>query len=1190
MVCFSHINSRPFLLTRLVSSISWLENHTFLVGHTPSTFNQGPPAVSTTFHIVTRQTQSQVSFVFQKLPEVCPNYNTSRLPPHTFLRRLREFPPSLRDLIVVVSTGAPDIGLISRSKVPLTNAFPHDKVTDVFTTTTIANDARRAQLPITADFIETTAIGVALDLSAQENVTRPLPGEEIEESHGPLPGVMVLNNEGVLSFWWIVYADSIRQGTTYSGLVLSTRQEQGQSQASQLRSNTTAVSNHFGGVSALSGTVASPFDKPATPATWATSTAGSSGFGTTSGLGKQPSPWGANASTSTATQSASPAFGQPAFGQAGGFSQPAFGTTSALGSQRAAFGMAGTIGNRVSPWATTSGTPSSAFGQVGVPGIGIGNTSATAPANSPFGSARTGGFAEFAKAPGFSAAAAQGRLDSGFGQGSPGVPFSSGIESDMSFSGITKPEDSSSSLFKDNTFVLGSTFKGDGTAANDLPKPTTASNSLFGTNIDEGLGAARKGALTPPSQEAEMDDDIGDGNKSSPLSSIDRESITPAENPDIAKSPSDVAPSSHEGYFGVEAESSVAPASGEASAPVVSTSDTGDGTTPITTTPKETPRKSQISRISNETTPTPQIKSEFEENEHTALTELSANNAEPSLPPEPTSKASYTPGDTSSSSIDTPSHQESVPSRKQNTIAKESPQNAGDGDDVSEDDEGSGVDVAQEISPTSDPNQSPRETPGSSFGASFDKSPLGGLFTKVSQHQNQMSKPLFGEVGQTSIPYFRQPIKGPESPRSPSPIRPIFSGDRQRPENARSFTAPSQPAKVTAYRTITLSPALAEPSTRASLEAERKLRDQFGAKKAQQAAEEEQELSDREDEKVREELATEVEPTKDLAPFLAHQDYVGGVNKPGVAGQIETVYRDINSMLDTLGLNARSLKAFVVGHSEFLQSGGRERNDLETEDWCLVEIWELKKVEDQLMAQLEKGRVRSVQEKLDICRDYRSALKKVRSKRHAIARVVDAKSNPEQIEAKKTAALDSDQSHRQHELRKKFSEFQKLLAKAEENISLLRANLVSFETRNGKSAPLRKPTVEAVTSTIKKMTSMVEKKTIDINLLEAEMRRICSSPVNGSDGKEQSPFTSSLLSSKPSSPPSKMAGEHQTPRLSGSNLRKSFSESGTPGKRLSKVTNEDITRYRTKVQRRSEINAVIKKALLDSGPKLRSLD
>lgn len=1148
-----------------MSSISWIENNTLLVGHTPSAFNQGPPP-STTFHIITRQTQSQVPFIFQKLPDVCPILNTARLPPYTFLQRLREFPPSLRDLIVVVSTGAPDVGLISRSKVPLTNAFPHDKVTDVFTTTTVANDARRAQIPINPDYTETTAIGVALDLSAQEKVTRPLPGEEIEESHGPLPGVMVLNNEGVLSFWWLVYADSIRQGTTYPGLVLGTRQEQGQIQTSQFSSNTAAISNSFGGVSALSGTVASSFNKPATPATWATSTAGSGGFGTTSGLGKQLSPWGANASNTTTTQSAS-----TAFGHSGGFPQPEFGTTSALGSQGVAFGMAGTIGNRVSPWAAASGTSGSAFGQAGVPGIGSSNTSAAAPASSPSRSSRIGGFAEFAKAPGFSAAAAQGRLDSGFGQGSPGVPFSSGIESDTSFSGITKTEDSSSSLFNNNTFVLGSTFKGDGAAANDLRKPLTASDSLFGTNIDETLEATKKGALTPPSQEAEMNDDMSDGDKTSPLSSMERESITPIENPDVSKSPSTTAPPSHGGYFGTQAQSTVTPASVEASAPAVPISDIGDDSTPITTTPKETPRKPEISRTSNETTPTPPIKRELDDNEHTALKEFSANTAEPSLPPEPTSKASYTPGDTSSSSIDTPLPQESVPSRKKTMVPEDSPQNGGDGHDVSEDDEGSGVDVAEEISPTTDPNQSPKVTPGSSFGANFDKSPLGGLFTKVSQHQSRPSKPLFGEVGQTSIPYFRQPVKEPESPRSPSPVRPIFSGDRQRPDNARSFTAPSQPAKVI------------------SLEAERKLRDQLRAKMAQKAAEEEQELSDREDEKVREELATEVEPTKDLAPFLAHQDYVGGVSKPGVAGQIETVYRDINSMLDTLGLNARSLKAFVNGHIEFSERKGRERKDLETEDWCLVEIWELNKVESQLMVQLDNGRLRSVQEKLDTCRDYRTALKKIRSKRYEIARVVDAKSDPEQIEAKKLAALDSDQSLRQHQLRKDFSGFQKLLAQAEENISLLRAKLASFEISNGKSAPLRKPTVEAVTSTVKKMTSMVEKKTIDIDLLEAEMRRLRFPSVTGSDGREQSPFTSSLHSSTLNSSPLRTAGEPQTPRMSGNNLRKSVGESGTPGKRMSKITKEDVTRYRTKVQRRSEINAVIKKALLDSGPRLRSL-
>jgi hypothetical protein len=31
------------------------------------------------------------------------------------------------------------------------------------------------------------------------------------ESSTPLPGVLLLNNDGILSSWWFVYADSIRQ-------------------------------------------------------------------------------------------------------------------------------------------------------------------------------------------------------------------------------------------------------------------------------------------------------------------------------------------------------------------------------------------------------------------------------------------------------------------------------------------------------------------------------------------------------------------------------------------------------------------------------------------------------------------------------------------------------------------------------------------------------------------------------------------------------------------------------------------------------------------------------------------------------------------------------------------------------------------------------------------------------------------
>lgn len=51
-----------------VSALSWLENDIFLVAHTPSAGDDGMiPA--TTFHIATRQSQPQVSYTYQKLPD-----------------------------------------------------------------------------------------------------------------------------------------------------------------------------------------------------------------------------------------------------------------------------------------------------------------------------------------------------------------------------------------------------------------------------------------------------------------------------------------------------------------------------------------------------------------------------------------------------------------------------------------------------------------------------------------------------------------------------------------------------------------------------------------------------------------------------------------------------------------------------------------------------------------------------------------------------------------------------------------------------------------------------------------------------------------------------------------------------------------------------------------------------------------
>src|SRR6201999_2598822 len=76
-------------------------------------------------------------------------------------------------------------------------------------------------------------------------------------------------------------------------------------------------------------------------------------------------------------------------------------------------------------------------------------------------------------------------------------------------------------------------------------------------------------------------------------------------------------------------------------------------------------------------------------------------------------------------------------------------------------------------------------------------------------------------------------------------------------------------------------------------------------------------LEDDEDERIRAALAQPVHPTLRLDAFLAHQDYAGRVTHCGVGGNVERVYRDVNGMLDTLGLNARALAAFVAGQEAF---------------------------------------------------------------------------------------------------------------------------------------------------------------------------------------------------------------------------------------------------------------------------------
>lgn len=1130
------------------------------------------------------------------------------------MQRLKDFPPNIQDMIIVVSTASADVGLFTRATAPLTKEFDMQRVTNTFTTTSIADDARRASLPIqtVGEGADTTAIGVALDLSSNEKVKRPLPQEEYEETNGPLPGLMVLNEEGILSSWWVVYADSIRQNTVYPGLANAASQ-QSQLQTSQQESALAGVGSKptpfgqssFGG-NAAGSISAMGISKPA-----------ASGFGipasvTSIGLGKAQSPWGSALSTGLATQNTNTAFGQTAFGV------PAFGSPSTVGgtSQGSAFGATGGLGNRVSPWGGQSlGSASasgSVFGQPGGLGNGAPRGSGAAGTTSAFG-ASTGGFATFAKGPGFAIAAAQGVGGGGsvLSRPNPEASLDSGMETDNSFAEIPgKQTETSKGLFSGDAFKLGSTFKGDGTAANDFPKPSiNTSSSLFGNNFAQSLNETEKVLPTASTQEAQMNDNMSDYG-SRPSSPIDRGSISPVIQPTAPESqfPSTALPT-NAGSFGTQAQNDVTPSVVESSAPPVSSP---EEPLAISTTPQDTPRKP------GEVAPSQTVKSEPKDDPQSSLNQIPKSPPKNPLPPQTTSRASYAAGDTSNSSKssaeDAPLPPDFLPTRKKPKDLPSIPAEPlvpleDKDDDRLDDDEGSGVDVAQELSPLTDPTQSPKISPESSFGPLVDKSPSNERFSQVQRNQpRQGTKVLFGEVGSnpTGFPHLPPATKMRESSRSPSPIRGLSIAGHLRPDPARSVSAPGHPTKAIAARRQAMSQITSEASPQPSqLEIRNRERDLRRSRRAQQAAEEEQDLTDREDEKVREELATEVEPMKDLEPFLAHQDYVGKISKDGIPGQIEAVYRDINSMIDTLGLNARSLKAFVTWHNNNYKDGGRSLEDLESPDWSMSEIEDLESLQRKLFQQLEGGRINDVQSKLSVCREMRKELHRLRSKRQEITKIIGAKSDPAKSEALKATPLDLHQSTIQHDLRRDFARVQKLLGDAEEAISMLRVSLASKDRSNGKTSAVKKPTVEAVTNTINKMTSMIERKNLDLDILEVHMGRLGLSSSSSARGPNESTGETNLvsISSSPYSYTKKSPGQRNpgpstfnnscsrsfTPERSSNGLLTSSTQR-TPAsarKSMQNVTNEEVDRYRTNFHHRKAVGAIIRSAFMKSGPRVR---
>lgn len=351
-------------------------------------------------------------------------------------------------------------------------------------------------------------------------------------------------------------------------------------------------------------------------------------------------------------------------------------------------------------------------------------------------------------------------------------------------------------------------------------------------------------------------------------------------------------------------------------------------------------------------------------------------------------------------------------------------------------------------------------------------------------------------------------------------------------------------------------------------------------------AEEAQPLVDEEADEIQHILSEEVEGTLEIDQLIAHTDVAGPAQK-SIPAQVEAVYRDINAMIDTLGLNARSVKAFVKGHSERPQASPRTKEDLEiADDWVLCELEDLSEVVDgDLASSLEACRVQDVEEKKDECSDLSRNLSRLRAKQNDLDLML-AKFDPEHAETMRNMPLSAEQSAQQSDLRREFARFSKMLSETEEAVTLLKTRIASAGGASGRGP--QPPTVEAVMRTIAKMTNMVEKRSGDVDVLEDQMRKLHLGSVASREGTPMSPRTPKKSSALAES----VAGAGATPRGFRSSLASSpFKGAATPPrKRISGFSGEEKRELMDRRARKSEMLGKLRARVEDKGVAVWTMD
>ena len=1135
-----------------ITSIYWIETNDFLVIHTPLNPPDSEADNDSIYHLAHRERGNP--WTFFKFSDPCPvGFGDIRKPAHHFVQRMREW-GTLNELIVAASTASEDIGVFTRSKAGLSE---DPVVKDVFTTTATPEGRRLAMRM--SDIGDTSPIGMAFDLSTKEKVEKPIPtDEDIDDSPGPVPALYVLDNEGILNMWWVVLNEAIRDNIPYPDLIAAggprpLDQRKGSEVASPASTaqpsspmRPPSSTNAFGslgqpaaatsqspafGQSAFGQPSTTPSQKPAFGQS-AFGQPSTPAFGGTAALGNKQSPWGGAASTLTGGGTT---FGKSTFGQPSSFGQPSHASQQpAFGSS--AFGQVGGMGGKQgSVW----GTPSQQPPQQSTPAAGGsvfgGNTSSQSPFMNVGGSkASTSGFGalgsgaskttpsifgekkpslpadpsgstvSFGNNTSFGSGSTTFGVRSGFGSpdgsstfGKPSAPASreDTMEDDAGTSDTAStakpPTDTSKNAFglAAGGFKLGSTFKGDGTAKDDLPKPKNPGAGLFGKGFGDALGNASKASSnsegaawlsgrSSPSEVAIKKEP----NSEDELSKLkDIQPATPAKGEGKKAEPVDDAPLPPD-------PATFKPKPGTLPAPVPPGFGADFGN------PKGT----------NSSPPDARFPLDF-----STQKDIKDDAPIAGSPPMDVGHEKFSEGVPSDAEGDGP------PEDEEEEWSDEDGEGEGEEDDGSEEGEVEDGDSEEEhgtpeitdakglsafearLTPAS-PKRDEKQTPGQvqSTTPATDK------------------KESYTPAGLPPAPVMFAPPqrKGPQSPRSPSPQRSATSPLRPLPSFGAPQTPPVPSASQSAVRIPP--PQSQQPASRPTSQAQQSQRiavppaqllprntDRYTAA-ARPVEPEAASLEDEEDARIQSILSAPVEPATEVPAFLAHQDYAAsGGEKSGIGGQIERVFRDINSMIDTLALNARALQGFVEGNHRPANAQEKGRFELEDEEiWVLGEASELSRITSGIDIELQDGKLEDVRGALEALREEEKEVAKLRAKSADARKRIQAKKDPEHLAQQANAALPVETQMLQADLRHGAQKVQTLLSKAEELLSVLRAELASQpQTKDQRSIGVNGagvPTVEAVEKTIRKMTKMIEERSGDIDVLEARVYKLSPGALN----------------------------------------------------------------------------------------------